>query len=69
MHLYIWVYWWSVKNVDKEAKWILFYELDELKKELKEFPKMFTNDLHYYIKNYETNFREIIRFLNKKSSH
>ncbi|USN57895.1 MAG: NUDIX domain-containing protein [Candidatus Peribacteria bacterium] len=62
-HLYMGVYGGSVKNVDKEAKGILFYSLDELKSELEQFPAMFTQDLHYYIKNYENNFREMIRFL------
>lgn len=64
-HIYMWVYGWSVKNVDREAKWILFYNLEELKKELKEFPKMFTEDLHYYLRNYESNFKEMIRFLSR----
>jgi hypothetical protein len=26
-HLYIWVYLWSIKNVDREVKWILFYSM------------------------------------------
>jgi len=51
-HLYMWIYGWSVKNVDHEAKWILFYSLEELEDELNKFPAMFTQDIHLYFNLY-----------------
>ena len=57
-HLYMWVYEWSVKNVDHEAKGILFYSLEELEDELEKFPDMFTQDLHLYMREYKTRFYE-----------
>lgn len=59
-HLYIWIYWWSVKNVDREAKWILFYEIDELLEEMKDFPQNFTNDLHRILKEYRSVFEDFV---------
>ncbi len=61
VHLYIWVYDWSIRNVDKEAKWVLFYYLDELEKEIKDFPNTFTWDLIYYMKNYREYFEEFVK--------
>jgi len=57
---FLWVYGWSIKNVDKEAKGILFYDLEDLIAEMKEYPKLFTHDLHVYIEAYE---KEIINFI------
>ena len=65
-HVYMWVYWWSVKNVDKEAKWVLFYDIDELKEEIEQFPDMFTNDLKYFINKYAINFNEFIKTITIK---
>jgi len=62
-HFYMWVYWGSVKNVDKEAKWVLFYSLEELEQEMKDFPNMFTQDLHYYIREYKDLFINFINFI------
>jgi hypothetical protein len=54
-HIYFWIYGWSVKNVDDEAKWILFYDLNELEQEIKEFPNTFTYDLKFYLNYYKKN--------------
>ncbi|MDQ7009583.1 MAG: hypothetical protein Q9M94_04810 [Candidatus Gracilibacteria bacterium] len=59
-HFYIGVYGGSVKNVDKEAKGILFYNLEELKEELINFPNTFTQDIKYYIEKYDDYFKEFI---------
>lgn len=63
---YIWVYWWSVKNVDHEAKGILFYSLEELEEELEKFPDAFTQDIHLYIKEYRKNLFEFREEILKK---
>lgn len=64
-HLYIWIYEWSVKNVDREAKGILFYSLEELEDELNRFPQIFTYDLQYYYHKYKDYFRNFISEIKK----
>ncbi len=67
IHIYIWVYWWSVKNVDKEAKWVLFYSINELEDEMKQFPDTFTQDLHFYIKEYKNYFKSFLTIIKDKT--
>lgn len=65
-NLFFGVYGWSVKNVDKEAKWVLYYDIDELYEEMKTYPWLFTQDMHFYINEYEDQFREFIDFVRKE---
>lgn len=65
-HFYLWVYGGRVKNIDKEAKGILFYSLDELEKEIQEFPAMFTGDLKVLLKEYKKEIQEFIETLKNK---
>jgi len=51
-HVYVWIYGGSVKNVDHEAKGILFYSLEELEEELEKYWDIFTQDMHFYFKEY-----------------
>lgn len=67
-HLYLWIYWGSVKNVDKEAKWILFYSLEELEAEMEETPELFTNDLHFYLKKHRTEIVDFINFIKENNA-
>ncbi len=62
-HFYVWVYGWSVKNVDREAKWILFYSWEDLEDEMKEFPNMFTEDIHFFIREYKNYFKEFLKVI------
>ena len=39
-----------VKPADNEAQGILFYNLDDLEKEMEHFPDLFTDDLHIFMK-------------------
>lgn len=66
VYLYFGIYGWKVKNVDKEAKWILFYNLDDLKEEMKAYPNLFTNDLLVFIREYEPQMRAFIELITKK---
>ncbi len=59
-HIYFWLYDGRVKTVDNEAKWILFYDLEELESELEEFPNTFTNDLKHYYKQYKDDIKEFL---------
>lgn len=63
MHLYMGLYWWRTKNVDREAKWLLFYSLEDLKKEIKEYPTLFTDDLKLIIELYEKEISSFIKFI------
>lgn len=65
IHMFFGVYGWSVKNVDKEAKGILYYDLDELLWEMEQYPWLFTQDLHLYLKMYEKELRAFIDFVKK----
>lgn len=60
MYLYFGVYWWRVKNVDKEAMWILYYSLDDLLNEIQEYPNMFTYDLKYILETHNEDIRSFI---------
>jgi hypothetical protein len=64
-HIYFWVYGWKVKNADREAVGILYYSLDNLLQEMKEFPETFTQDMHFYIKNYLPAMREFLAYIGK----
>lgn len=62
-NIYMGVYDGAVKTVDMEAKGILFYDLEDLKKELKSFPDIFTNDLHFLMKEYGTDMENFVKFI------
>lgn len=64
-HLFFWVYGGKVKNVDGEAKGILYYSLDDLLEEMRDFPDTFTQDLHFYVKNYLPAMREFLTTIGK----
>jgi hypothetical protein len=52
--------------MDKEAKGILFYSLEELEREMKEFPAMFTDDLKILVHEYKKEIQSFIeRIVNK----
>ncbi len=59
-YLYMGVYWWRLKNIDKEAMWLLYYTFDDLLEEMKLYPAMFTYDLKYYVEKYEHEIRSFI---------
>lgn len=66
VNVFFWVYGWSVKNVDKEAKWVLYYDIEELVNEMKEYPKLYTQDMHILINDYGDEIREFIDFVKKE---
>ena len=63
VHLYFSLYDGKTRPVDKEAQGILYYKLDDLIDEMKQFPHMFTSDLHILVKRYEKDMREFIRYV------
>lgn len=50
VHFFLGVYTGAVKNVDQEAKGIIFYSLDDLQKEVAEAPERFTEDLRFLLR-------------------
>jgi len=58
--LYFGVFNGAVKMVDKEAKGIMFYSLEELKDGLEKSPDMFTYDLKYLVGAHEQEIRELL---------
>lgn len=65
-HIFFGVYGGSVKNVDREAKWILYYDIDELVQEMNDTPSQFTDDLHTYLKLYGEELRSFIDFIKEE---
>jgi isopentenyldiphosphate isomerase len=61
--IYFGVYNGRVRPVDREAKGILWYSLDELKDEIFRIPEMFTPDLHIYFREYEKEMRDFIKLI------
>jgi len=61
IHLYFGIYSGSVKTVDREAKGVLLYSLEDLEREVLEFPGMFTDDIKILIKKYKPQIIEFIK--------
>lgn len=63
--LFMGIYGGSIKPVDREASGVLYYTLDDLKKEMSIMPQLFTPDLHFIIKNYEDRIQKVLSYLDK----
>ena len=61
VNLYFGIYSGSVKTVDGEAKGVLLYSLEDLEREIEEFPGMFTDDLKFFVKRYRPQIVEFIK--------
>lgn len=64
-HLYFGVYGWSTRTIDREAKWILRYSLDEINFELEKYPDMFTSDFQFFMQKYRKEIDEFIKDIKK----
>ncbi|MFH1405145.1 MAG: hypothetical protein ABIH21_03550 [Patescibacteria group bacterium] len=62
--LYFGVYGGPMKASDREASGILYYSIDNLKKEMELDPDLFTPDLHYLLKEYEKEINQFLKQLN-----
>lgn len=60
INLFFGIYDGATKPVDKEAKGVLYYKLNELENEMQTFPETFSNDLHVIVKDFKP---EIEKFL------
>jgi isopentenyldiphosphate isomerase len=62
-HVYLGLYNGSVKPVDREAKGILFYDMDDLKEEMRNSPELFTDDLHVLVQELEPEIKEFLSII------
>lgn len=63
VHLYIGIYDGSTRLVDREAKGILFYTLPELEKEMENFSKAFTTDMHVFFAELRPEMENFLAYL------
>ncbi len=68
VYLYFGVYGGRLKNVDREAMWILYYDLEDLKEEIAQYPDMFTYDLRYFVEHYESDITSFIELIKRTLS-
>jgi len=66
IHAYFGIYDGKIRPVDREAKGILYYNLDELDKEMKQFPDTFTNDMHVLIKAMRSEIKSFLKVVKQK---
>ena len=65
IHFFLGVYTGAVKNVDREAKGIIFYAFDDLRKEVAETPERFTEDIQFLLREHADDIRSFSLKLNK----
>lgn len=53
IQLYFGIYNGRTRAADHEAKGVLHYTLPELEQEMEKFPTAFTDDMHFFLKNYK----------------
>lgn len=66
VHLYIGVYNGSIRTVDREAKGVLLYSLEDLESEIADDPKIFTDDIKLYLKEYKKELGDFAKFISKR---
>ena len=59
-HVYFGIYSGPLRNADSEAKWILYFTLDELESALEKSPDDFTQDVAIYMKKYGKHMRAFL---------
>lgn len=64
--IFLGLYGGRVKNVDREASGILFYDFDDLLEEMDKYPDLFTQDLHMYCEYYKDDLRMFIDQIKNK---
>lgn len=66
VHLYFGVYDGAVSTVDREAKGVVLYSLDDIKGDIKKSPDLFTYDLAFLIKKYHSQIEKFIKIIKAK---
>ncbi len=65
-NFYLWVYNWKVNNIDWEAQWIIYYDIDTLQEEMEQFPDMFTDDLHVLFREFWKDIENFVKIIKTK---
>lgn len=60
---YLGVYGGAMRPADKEASGIMFYKYKNLLEDINQAPQMFTNDLKFFLKKYETEIQNFVSTL------
>lgn len=68
VNFYLAVYDGRMRPVDREAKGILFYSLSELKKEMTENPEIFTEGLHFIMREYAEDINKFVQYITNQAS-
>ncbi len=63
VHVYFGIYDGSIRPVDREAKGILFYTMEELEDEMEKFPNTFTYDMHVLIKELKSEIKDFFKLI------
>lgn len=66
IHVYFGIYDGRIRPADGEAKGVLWYSIDDLKREMAAFPDTFTQDLHVLLRRYESQMRQFLVELGEK---
>jgi len=66
VHLYFGIYNGAIKTVDREAKGVLLYSLEDLEKEIDAFPMIFSDDLKVLVKRYRNQISNFIKLIQVK---
>lgn len=62
IHLYFGIYNGRIRPVDREAKGVIWYSLEELRNEMQKFPETFSGDMHFFLEHFG---KELEHFTNK----
>ena len=62
-HFYLGIYGGAIKPVEKEASGIILYTFDHLRQELRERPRMYTEDLKFFLEKYQKQITEFLKSL------
>ncbi len=65
VHIYFGIYDGRIRPVDREAKGILYYSLDELEQEVKKFPDTFTNDVMVFLKEFKPEMKKFLKTISR----
>ena len=64
-HLFLGVYGGATKPVDREAKGVLLYSLEEIEKEIESNKDAFTDDFIYLFTTYKEEIKEFIHLISQ----
>lgn len=61
LHIYFGLYNGRIRPVDREAKGVIWYSLEELKSEIQKFPETFSEDMYFFMKHFGEKLRDFTK--------